>query len=79
MGGRVPIQSMLSMAKSVGFQAEVLIYTWKIQSEPEEVIGGYKKNQEDGLGPVSFLFAFHFVIRISDLDSSVLLLSCVRA
>ena len=56
MGGRVPIKSMLTMSESAGFNPDVLIYTWKIQSEPEEVIGGYKRNQEDGLGPVSVCF-----------------------
>jgi hypothetical protein len=46
------------MAFEAGYSADILTYTWKIQSEPEEVIGGYKKNQEDGHGPVSvFLFA----------------------
>lgn len=53
MGGRVPLVAMLDMARCAGYVAHILIYTWKIQSEPEEVIGGYKKNQEDGLGPVS--------------------------
>jgi hypothetical protein len=48
MGGRVPLVAMLEMARSAGYCAQVLTYTWKIQSEPEEVIGGYKKNQEDG-------------------------------
>jgi hypothetical protein len=41
------------MAVEAGYSTKILTYTWKIQSEPEEVIGGYKKNQEDGLGPVS--------------------------
>ncbi|KAF8882674.1 hypothetical protein BD779DRAFT_1472809 [Infundibulicybe gibba] len=54
MGARVPISSLVSMARSAGFNAHVLIYTWKIQSEPEEVIGGYKRSQEAGLGPFYF-------------------------
>lgn len=53
MGGRVPLIAMYEMARSAGYSAEVLVYTWKIQSEPEEVIGGYMRNQEEGLGPVS--------------------------
>ncbi|KAJ7771704.1 hypothetical protein B0H16DRAFT_1514425 [Mycena metata] len=54
IGGRVEIAILLKMASEAGYRAEILTYTWKIQSEPEEVIGGYKKNQEDGLGPFYF-------------------------
>ncbi len=54
MGGRVPISNMITMSESAGYNPDVLTYTWKIQSEPEEVIGGYKRNQEEGLGPVGF-------------------------
>ena len=53
MGGRVPLVTMLEMARSAAFVAQVLTYTWKIQSEPEEVIGGYKINQKDCLRPVN--------------------------
>lgn len=58
MGGRVPIASMMHMVVTAGYTPSVLTYTWKIQSEPEEVIGGYKTFQEQGLGPVS-LFTIH--------------------
>ncbi|KAF8876857.1 hypothetical protein BD779DRAFT_1475482 [Infundibulicybe gibba] len=54
IGGRVPISALISMARSAGYNAHVLTYTWKIQSEPEEVIGGYKNNEETGLGPFFF-------------------------
>ncbi|KAJ7702317.1 hypothetical protein B0H17DRAFT_1043686 [Mycena rosella] len=54
IGGRVPIAVLLKMASEAGYTAEILAYTWKIQSEPEEVIGGYKKNQVDGHGPFYF-------------------------
>ncbi|KAJ7871413.1 hypothetical protein B0H14DRAFT_2345199 [Mycena olivaceomarginata] len=54
IGGRVCIDILLEMAVEAGYSAKILTYTWKIQSEPEEVIGGYKKNQEDGLGPFYF-------------------------
>jgi hypothetical protein len=53
IGGRVSTDILLEMAAEAGYCASILTYTWKIQSEPGEVIGGYKKNQEDGLGPVS--------------------------
>ena len=52
IGGRVPLAAMLEMARSAGYVAQVLTYTWKIESEPEEAIGGYKKNQADGARPV---------------------------
>ncbi|KAJ7929238.1 hypothetical protein B0H13DRAFT_2652412 [Mycena leptocephala] len=54
IGGRVSIDILLEMAFEAGYSADILTYTWKIQSEPEEVIGGYKKNQEDGHGPFYF-------------------------
>ncbi|KAF9037795.1 hypothetical protein BDZ89DRAFT_430879 [Hymenopellis radicata] len=54
MGGRVPISNMITMSESAGYNPDVLTYTWKIQSEPEEVIGGYKRNQEEGMGPFYF-------------------------
>ncbi|PYH89980.1 hypothetical protein BO71DRAFT_93366 [Aspergillus ellipticus CBS 707.79] len=54
MGGRVPIRTMLEMADVVGFVGRILSMTWKVQSEPEEVIGGYAEQQEKGLGPFYF-------------------------
>lgn len=74
MGGRVPIAALVEMAKSAGYNAHVLTYTWKIQSEPEEVIGGYKKNQEAGLGPVCISLS-HASILLSTKIALVLFLS----
>ena len=54
MGGRVPIQAMLKMAESAGYVGRVLGLSWKTQSEPKAVIGGYAEHQKQGLGPVSF-------------------------
>ncbi|KAJ7724067.1 hypothetical protein DFH07DRAFT_855249 [Mycena maculata] len=54
IGGRVPLAALLKMASEAGYRAKIVTYTWKIQSEPEEVVGGYKKNQEDGHGPLYF-------------------------
>ncbi|KAJ7197816.1 hypothetical protein GGX14DRAFT_402436 [Mycena pura] len=54
IGGRVPLAVLPKMASEAGCNAQILTYTWKIQSEPEEVIGGYKKNQQDGHGPFYF-------------------------
>ncbi|KAJ6547072.1 hypothetical protein B0H19DRAFT_1075025 [Mycena capillaripes] len=54
------VQAFCSIGTGAGLDviaaAEIfdLRHITKIQSEPEEVIGGYKKNQEDGLGPFHF-------------------------
>ena len=53
MGGRVPTSAMLALADSAGYEARILTLSWKEQSEPEAVIGGYAEHQEQGLGPVS--------------------------
>ena len=53
MGGRVPIEAMLDLADAAGYIGRVLGYSWKEQSEPESVIGGYAEHQRQGLGPVS--------------------------
>ena len=54
MGGRVPIQAMLKMADSASYAGRVLGLSWKAQSEPGNVIGGYAEQEKQGLGPVSF-------------------------
>ncbi|KAE8133790.1 hypothetical protein BDV38DRAFT_274004 [Aspergillus pseudotamarii] len=54
MGGRVPVQSMLDMADAAGYSSRVVSLTWKIQSEPETVIGEYAENQKKGLGKYYF-------------------------
>ncbi|CAH2598795.1 Class I SAM-dependent methyltransferase [Rhodovastum atsumiense] len=54
IGARVPLGVLLEMAALAGHAAEVLIYTWKHQADPEEMIGGYAAWQQDGLGPFHF-------------------------
>ncbi|OOF97595.1 hypothetical protein ASPCADRAFT_144251 [Aspergillus carbonarius ITEM 5010] len=54
MGGRVPIETMLRLSEAAGFTGRILSMSWKVQSEPDEVIGGYAKAQERGLGPFYF-------------------------
>ncbi|PWY84751.1 hypothetical protein BO70DRAFT_334613 [Aspergillus heteromorphus CBS 117.55] len=54
MGGRVPISLMLDLAHVVGFTGRIISMTWKVQSEPDSVIGGYAEQQEKGLGPFYF-------------------------
>lgn len=52
MGGRVPVQSMLDMADAAGYSGRIVSLAWKIQSEPETVIGEYAENQKKGSGKV---------------------------
>jgi hypothetical protein len=54
IGGRVPLQSMLEMAEAAGYKARVVSLSWKVQSEPESVIGDYAKEQREGRATVSF-------------------------
>jgi len=51
IGGRLPVKDIIAMALAAGVAAQVHTYTWKEQSEPEEVIGGYVHHQKKGLGP----------------------------
>lgn len=46
IGCRRPLAAILDMFQKAGYQAEVLIYTWKMQSEAEEVISGYVRQQQ---------------------------------
>lgn len=54
IGGRIPLESILRLGNESGYSSEILTFTWKRQSEPEEVIGGYAKWEQQGLGPFHF-------------------------
>lgn len=54
IGARIPLDVLLQVAHEAGFTGSILTYTWKVQSEPEEVIGGYAAWQKRGLGPFYF-------------------------
>lgn len=54
MGGRVATETMLNLAEAAGYVGRVVSLSWKEQSEPENVIGGYAEFEKNGLGPVSF-------------------------
>jgi len=54
IGGRVPLDTITGLGKKAGIHSEVLSYKWKVQSEPEDVIGGYAKQEEQGYGPFIF-------------------------
>lgn len=47
MGGRIPLPSMLDMVDAAGYSGRVISLAWKIQSEPETVIGEYAENQKE--------------------------------
>ncbi|KAH7024722.1 uncharacterized protein B0I36DRAFT_295397 [Microdochium trichocladiopsis] len=54
IGGRVPVQAMLDMARAAGYTARVVSLAWKVQSEPHTVIGEYAESQKSGLGTYYF-------------------------
>lgn len=61
LGGRVPLQGILDMARQAGYRGDFLTYGWKIQAQAEGIVDGYADWQRHGLGP------FHFY-RFDDLE-----------
>ena len=54
IGARIPLSAIFDMAKQAGYDGRLITYSWKEQSEAEEVLRGYKHWQEQGLGPFHF-------------------------
>jgi methylase of polypeptide subunit release factors len=54
IGTRIPVESILNLSQREGYEPDVLVYNWKIQSEADEVVRGYAENQRKGLGPFHF-------------------------
>ncbi|MDR0717348.1 MAG: hypothetical protein LBF50_08025 [Azoarcus sp.] len=54
LGGRVPLDVFREMGRLTGYRAEIFTYGWKIQTDPEEIIGGHLKQQREGFGPYHF-------------------------
>jgi SAM-dependent methyltransferase len=54
IGGRLPLSEALALSASAGYDGTILIYTWKVQSEPHEVVGGYASWELQGRGPFHF-------------------------
>lgn len=54
IGGRIPLDAIVRLGRETGYTSEILTYTWKVQSEPEEVIGGYAQWEQGGRGPFHF-------------------------
>jgi len=47
------LEAMFKMADAAGYTARGPSLSWKKQSEPKAVIGGYVEHEKKGLGPVS--------------------------
>ncbi|MDR2690520.1 MAG: class I SAM-dependent methyltransferase [Azoarcus sp.] len=54
IGGRIPLDLFHEMGRLTGYHAEIFTYGWKIQTDPEEIIGGHIQQQEAGFGPYHF-------------------------
>ncbi|MDR1854410.1 MAG: hypothetical protein LBR05_05830 [Azoarcus sp.] len=54
LGGRIPLDVYGEMGRLAGYDAEIYTYGWKIQSDPEESIGGHVRQEEAGFGPYHF-------------------------
>lgn len=54
IGGRIPFEVIIRMGNDCGYVSDILTFTWKRQSEPEEVIGGYAAWEHQGHGPFRF-------------------------
>jgi len=54
LGGRVPLDVFLSLARLAGYAPSFLTYTWKVQADPQEVISNHAHKQKQGYGPFHF-------------------------
>ncbi|WP_245654578.1 class I SAM-dependent methyltransferase [Streptomyces violens] len=54
IGGRIPLSAVLALSGAAGYNGSILTYTWKVQSEPHDVVGGYARWEREGLGPFHF-------------------------
>ncbi|MET9361672.1 class I SAM-dependent methyltransferase [Streptomyces sp. NPDC006632] len=54
IGARVPLSEILALSGAAGYNGSILTYTWKVQSEPHDVVGGYAQWEREGLGPFHF-------------------------
>ncbi|MDR3214394.1 MAG: hypothetical protein LBT71_10835 [Azoarcus sp.] len=54
VGGRIPLDVFQEMGRLAGYRSEIFTYGWKIQTDPEEIIGGHLRQQEEGFGPYHF-------------------------
>ena len=54
IGCRRPLASLLALPQQVGFDTQLLLYTWKIQADAQEMVQGYAAHQQHGGGPFHF-------------------------
>ncbi|MCS0634115.1 class I SAM-dependent methyltransferase [Streptomyces sp. LP05-1] len=54
VGARIPLAEILTLSRAAGYNGSILTYTWKVQSEPHDVVGGYAQWEREGLGPFHF-------------------------
>jgi SAM-dependent methyltransferase len=54
IGARVPLSEIMALSGAAGYNGTILTYTWKVQSEPADVVGGYAQWEREGLGPFHF-------------------------
>ncbi|MDR2637019.1 MAG: hypothetical protein LBB55_01625 [Zoogloeaceae bacterium] len=59
IGGRIPLRVFQEMGRLAGYRLEIFTYGWKIQTDPEEIIGGHVRQQAEGFGPYHFYRADH--------------------
>lgn len=67
IGGRIPLDVFYEMGRLAGYRSEIFTYGWKIQTDPEEIIGGHLKQQEEGYGP----YHFYRAERLADVFEDV--------
>lgn len=54
IGGRIPLDAIKRLGTEAGYDSDILTFTWKQQSEPDEVMGGYATWEQEGFGPFRF-------------------------
>jgi len=67
IGGRIPLYVFQEMGRLAGYRSEIFTYSWKIQTDPEEIIGGHLRQQAEGFGP----YHFYRADRLSTVFSNV--------
>ena len=68
MGGRVSLDSFVRLGELAGVKSEIFTYGWKVQAEPEDVIGGYADQEAQGFGPFTFYRSEDLAEAFKDVD-----------
>jgi hypothetical protein len=67
IGGRIPLAVFHEMGRLAGYRSEICTYGWKIQTDPEAMIGGHLAQQKNGLGPYHFYLAERLAAAFADV------------